>query len=252
VGSAVVRCVGCDLSYLHPQPAAVDSIYEEQYFRAYEDEGLSFPTEGSLRRRYKRRLAQLKLMTGGGSLLEVGVGHGAFLDAAQQQGWNVLGVDVSRFASAYVQRTYGIHVHCGPLSEAGIPGGSIDVVHMSHVLEHLSEPVETLRTIRNVLRTGGLLAIEVPNELDELSVKLREIAGSPRQYDVPSTHLIFFTPQTLIKTVTSAGFVVKRCRTLRDLADGSFLRRSVKAAAALIERPFHMSPLIELLAEKQT
>jgi SAM-dependent methyltransferase len=226
-------------------------MYEAEYFRAYEDEGVSFPTEGRLRRRYRRRLKHLKSIAGVGSLLEIGVGHGAFLEAAQKQGWNVIGVDVSRFACEYVQRTYGIHVYCGSLSDAGIPPSSIDAVHMSHILEHLGEPVGTLNAVRRLLRPGGVLAVEVPNELDTLAVRLKELAGSQTPYSVRSTHLIFFTPRTLIKTVAAAGFVIRSCRTLRDLADGSLLRRGVKAAAALVERPFDMSPLIELIAEKK-
>jgi len=251
-GSQVVRCLACNLSYLFPKPTSVDGVYEEEYFRAYEAKGVPFPTEGLLRPRYTRRLSELKSLTGGGTLLEIGVGHGAFLQSAQQQGWEVIGVEISRYAAEYVRRTYGINVHCGALSEAGLSADSVDVVHMSHVLEHLREPLAMLQSVKRLLRVGGVLAIEVPNELDTLVVKLRDAVGSPRPYAVRSTHLLFFSPRTLISTVAAAGYAVRKCRTLRNLSDRSFLRRGAKSAAALVERPLGMAPLIELFAQKET
>jgi 2-polyprenyl-3-methyl-5-hydroxy-6-metoxy-1,4-benzoquinol methylase len=189
-------------------------------------------------------------MTGLGTLLEIGVGHGAFLNAAREAGWNIIGVDVSHYAAEYVRRTYGITVHRGLLSDVGVPPGSIDVVHMSHVLEHLADPISILQTIRHVLRPGGVLAIEVPNELDSLLVRLRDSVGLLRPYQVPSTHLLFFTPKTLVETVRRAGYGIRTCRTLRDLAEGSAVRRSAKVIASLIERSLGMAPLIELIAQK--
>src|SRR5688500_13555296 len=130
-GSQVVRCAGCDLSYLFPRPASFDGVYEEDYFRSYEKMGMVFPTEGEIRPRYIRRLNHLRSITGGGTLLEIGVGHGAFLQSARQQGWKVLGVDISHYAAEFVRQTHGISVHRGTLAEAGLPPESIDAVHMS-------------------------------------------------------------------------------------------------------------------------
>jgi 2-polyprenyl-3-methyl-5-hydroxy-6-metoxy-1,4-benzoquinol methylase len=249
-GSQVVRCAACDLSYLFPRPTSFDGVYEEDYFRAYEKMGMTFPTEGEIRPRYIQRLNQLRSITGGGTLLEIGVGHGAFLQSARQQGWKVLGVDISHYAAEYVQNTHGISVHRGTLAEASLPAESIDAVHMSHVLEHVPQPVEMMLAIKSLLRPGGVLAIEVPNELETLLVRIREGVGAARAYSVQSTHLQFFSPKTLVHTATRSGYVIRSCRTERDLADGSAIRRGAKVIANLVERPLDMAPLIELLAQK--
>ena len=59
--------------------------------------------------------------------------------------------------------SFGITVHVGPVEEAPIEEGSLDFVHMSHVLEHLDQPVTTLRRVARRRRPGGRLYVETPN-----------------------------------------------------------------------------------------
>ncbi len=68
-----------------------------------------------------------------------------------------------------------------------------DLVSLSHVLEHLPEPVATLQTIRRDLLTpDGVLLLEVPNFYAHDSYEL--------------AHLACYTPHTLREVVGQAGF----------------------------------------------
>lgn len=68
-----------------------------------------------------------------------------------------------------------------------------DLVSLSHVLEHLSDPLGTLRTIRGQLLTeNGFLLIEVPNFYAHDSYEL--------------AHLTCFTAHTLQETIRQAGY----------------------------------------------
>jgi 2-polyprenyl-3-methyl-5-hydroxy-6-metoxy-1,4-benzoquinol methylase len=70
-----------------------------------------------------------------------------------------------------------------------------DLVSLSHVLEHLPDPVGTLRTIREQLLTeDGLLLIEVPNFYAHDSYEL--------------AHLACYTPHTLQEVVRQSGFEI--------------------------------------------
>jgi 2-polyprenyl-3-methyl-5-hydroxy-6-metoxy-1,4-benzoquinol methylase len=70
--------------------------------------------------------------------------------------------------------------------------GTFDLVTLSHVLEHLPDPVGTLQLIRREwLAADGLVLVETPNLYGHPSFELG--------------HLAVFTPQTLRSALTSAG-----------------------------------------------
>jgi len=247
-GATVVRCTGCGLDYIRPRPVEVDGVYEEDYFRAYQDAGMVFPTESILHPRFAARLRAVERIRGRGRLLEIGVGHGGFLHHAATQGWDVLGVELSAYAAAHVRDRYRLNVLHGSVESAQLPGSAFDMVHLSHVLEHLLDPIGALRKIRTVLAPGGVLAIEVPNELENLHVRLRRLFGGPAPYPVRCTHITFFQPSTLQQMLERAGYRVTRVSTMRDATDPGAWRGLVKRAAGAIETPLGLGPLIEAFA----
>jgi predicted SAM-dependent methyltransferase len=91
------------------------------------------------------------------------------------------------------------------------------VVHANHVLEHLPEPVATLRAVHRLLRPGGELVVEVPQDLttpimDRIWSRLHPGAFPPRQQ---TYHLVFFSAKGLRTAVRRAGFVVARLENVR-------------------------------------
>jgi SAM-dependent methyltransferase len=224
-------------------------MYEDEYFRAYQTAEISMPAEADALRRY-----QARLVTSGGRsrpprVLDIGVGHGGFLGLARREGWDALGVDVSDHAATEAKERYGVEVIHGTLESARFPGGHFDLVHLSHVLEHLPDPPGTLREIRRILAPSGRVVIEVPNELENLQVRIFDMLRLPRRrYPVPSTHLYFFSPGTLAAVIISAGLRPARVTTFRDVSDRRRWRRLVKRTVGMLERPFGNAPLIEAVA----
>src|SRR5262249_832257 len=84
----------------------------------------------------------------------------------------------------------------------------MDVVHISHVLEHVRSPRRTLSAVRRLLRSGGHLIVETPNAATIWAPLLREYSWS---LDLPR-HLYHFTVDTLRRLATDSGFVVRRVR----------------------------------------
>jgi SAM-dependent methyltransferase len=153
-------------------------------------------------RRTMSRLAQAKLC--GHRLLEIGVGSGALLQAARDQGFEVTGCDLSRAICERVERL-GIGVHCGRLEE--LQGKArFDVMVMNHVLEHVHDPVALLGEVRRLLAPGGLVHICVPN-VACWEARLRGWT-SYEPY-----HLTYFTPATLKYAVTSSGLLLEQLFT---------------------------------------
>jgi len=57
----------------------------------------------------------------------------------------------------------GAQVETGDADKLAYPAEAFDVVVMTEVLEHLSDPVLALSQIRQVLKVGGWMLITVPN-----------------------------------------------------------------------------------------
>jgi 2-polyprenyl-3-methyl-5-hydroxy-6-metoxy-1,4-benzoquinol methylase len=244
-GAAVVRCRRCGLVFVSPRPAEPEKAYEQPYFDAYAMAGQVQVGEAHVDRQ-GRRLR--RVAPGPGRLLEIGVGHGGFLRQAREQGWDAVGLDVSQWAAAEVSSRVGVPVIVGTVADAGFSSGAFDLVHMSHVLEHVPDPLALLGDVKRVLKPSGHVIIEVPNELENLYTWWRLRSRTARPYPVPSTHLWFFSARTLQRAVRAAGFEIDGARTFRDVSDARPLRRLGKRIVSAVERLVDRAPLIEVIA----
>ena len=190
-----------------------------------------------------------------GSLLEVGCGSGTFLAAAHASGWTVFGIDVSRWAAARIEEQYGIRVEVGDIETAAIPSRPVDVVHLSHVLEHVDEPRRALDRLCSILRPGGRLVVEVPNELfctyDRLRwLLLRRIGSSVTPYN---PHLFFFTAFSLKSLLEACGLnVISICTERRNEDDQSRfpLGATIKKLIYKVENWTRTGPNIVITAQR--
>jgi SAM-dependent methyltransferase len=136
-----------------------------------------------------------------GRMLDVGCGDGWVLKLARELGWNEEGVDFDRRAVDLVRRK-GLRVRHGRLADQCYPDDSFDLVLMSHVIEHVHDPLGTLREIRRVLRRGGTLTVTTPNAG---SWGHRHFGRDWRGLE-PPRHLRIFNADSLSALVKRAGF----------------------------------------------
>ncbi|HXH06226.1 MAG TPA: class I SAM-dependent methyltransferase [Vicinamibacterales bacterium] len=245
----IVGCRRCGLRSVWPIPSPEDlallytPLTEQQYVSAglgYIG-GIDTPPE-----RLKLRLERLERRTRAPrSLLDVGVGSGAFISEAIRRGWHAIGTEFSESTANAVRRRYSVEVWVGELPDLDLPRESFDVVHMNHVLEHVRDPVRTLRAAGQLLKPLGILVIEVPQEFRDLAFVVRRLFGKPSFYLMPSQHLWFFEPTTIRNVTEGAGLVVERIETFR--AGKGVVRRVV----GLMEKSLGRGPLIELWAHRR-
>jgi SAM-dependent methyltransferase len=135
-------------------------------------------------------------------VLDVGCGDGAFLALAQACEWEVLGVEPDPKA-ARLAHARGLPVVEGGLDSLGDDHAStFDVLTLSHVIEHVHEPVATLRQCLHLLKPGGRLWIETPNAD---SRGHQQFGGCWRGLEAPR-HLVLFNPSSLRLALHEAGF----------------------------------------------
>lgn len=153
----------------------------------------------------------------GQRLLDIGCGNGAFLYRARSAGWDVVGVDVDPNAIE-LARKKGLHVFLGRIEELTLEGNQFDVITLSHVIEHVHSPIETLRACYRLLKRGGYIWIDTPN----LNSEGHRLFGRNWRGLEPTRHLVLFNHRSLQFALQKAGFSGFEIEPYRPLCDSIF------------------------------
>lgn len=209
----IVQCGDCQTVYLRTRltKEAMRKLYQ-----SYADEGSHMALPKSLEDAEKSGLARKKFLNEilafiqpGGEFLDVGCGWGGFLLNARNNGFQPRGIELTRRCVAYAKDNLGIPVVDTQLEDTEITPGSLSVVTMNHVLEHLPEPRKALKKVIDSLKPGGMYCGIVPNFQSACSTN----EGENWYWLDPFYHYTHFTPATLKRALESAGFVVERIYT---------------------------------------
>jgi SAM-dependent methyltransferase len=228
-----LRCSCCGVVYL--ERTMPNSELETFYNTSFE------VNRDSQARKVDRQggplLAMLgRLLPDKGNLLEIGCSYGHFLGLAQQDGWDVEGIEISRVAADWARQEVGIPVYAGALEDA-LPKLRLpyDAVVILHVLEHVPEPTRFVSQLRQLLRPGGVLLVRTPNS----SSWIASFCGSAWEWLSPPAHICLFTPPSLRFLLEHAGFQVDFLDTQRGDAHNTLFeitRSMAKQAFASAER----------------
>ena len=206
----IARCQVCGLIVTTPAPSReeMSRFYAAAYYG--DSSANRFPAiiERLQKLLYSSRASRSERQNGGrrGRVLDVGCGRGFLLEAFQNRGWEVAGTELSDQAARYARQVLRLPVNTGALEDLNFPANHFDAIVMWHVLEHLADPRPTLREVNRLLKPGGVFFVGVPN-FGGWEARL----GRDKWFhlDVPR-HLVHFTIESLGRTLTEAGFHVRR------------------------------------------
>lgn len=163
------RCCGVIRSGKAFHPDVIGEFYEVEYRSLYSGSKTAgrafFDDQYQTGLRFGRTFLAKIPADRRGSVLEIGCGAGGILKALEDSGWGpVTGVDLG---GDYLEfgRNAGLNLLRGDYRSL-IPAGSQQLVVLSHVLEHLPDPLQALRDVKALIRPGGYLLIEVPGILN--------------------------------------------------------------------------------------
>lgn len=151
-----------------------------------------------------------------GRLLDVGCGGGAFLRRMRKAGWAVAGTEPDAKAAARLAAQEGFPVYSSLEDMIQEREQQFDVIVLSHVIEHLPDPIHTLTQLRSLLSADGRLLLTTPNALSLGS----RIFGSFWRGLEPPRHFNVFSPDSLRQALERAGFLTERMNTDVRLARG--------------------------------
>jgi 2-polyprenyl-3-methyl-5-hydroxy-6-metoxy-1,4-benzoquinol methylase len=170
------------------------------------------------RQRWDKYVCFLRYPGPGAKMLDVGCGNGRVLMQLRSVGWQVSGVEPDPKAAAQAVAA-GLEVKVG-LLEDSLPGAHFDAITMNHVIEHLHDPLETLRRCARVLKPGGIISIATPN----FSAAGHTYFGRNWFALDPPRHLVLFTPDSLRQALRSSGFEPEPKIQPREVAHSMFRR----------------------------
>ncbi len=139
-------------------------------------------------------------------VVDVGSATGDLLSAIRARGNpQVLGIEPSEHAARLARERAGIETITGTLEDAELPSSSVDVMLMSHTIEHLPSPTRTLAEIGRVLTADGILILWLPNAA---SLAAHRLGKWWIGYDAPR-HFHDFTLESLTWLLAGRGFEIR-------------------------------------------
>ncbi|TMJ01392.1 MAG: class I SAM-dependent methyltransferase [Alphaproteobacteria bacterium] len=149
------------------------------------------------------RLAAIKERTQGRRLLDVGCATGFFMEAAADDGFDVRGVEFSTVAISLARPDIRARIVRGDVNTLlARETEKFDVVTAFDIIEHVQNPEQFLRDIREILKPGGVIAISSP-DTDHV---LRYLMRSKWPMLQPMQHTMLFSRRSIATLLERCGF----------------------------------------------
>jgi SAM-dependent methyltransferase len=231
-----IKCDSCGLIYLNPRPASeeMNRIYPDNYY-AYDVKKRRNSLVTAIRNRMeKKKIDTYTEFIGiNADVMDVGCGDGRLLKLMQEFGpkdWRLFGIDINENALK-LAREAGFEVELARLENFDAGDKLFDLLTLFQVIEHVPDPRIMLQKMFDLLKPGGIVAIETPNlsGMDYYLFKRRYWGG----YHFPR-HFTLFTPVTLSQMMEKVGYDVLRreamlspvfwIHSMHNIADDIFLK----------------------------
>jgi len=258
----IVECSECQLKFLNPRinQTGYNLLYKEDYYTkgtgAAGDPYKDYASEKMIYFTSKWKFLE-SIYSSKGSVLDIGASMGHFLKVGEDFGWKVSGLDLSQWAADYAKETFNLDVFVGTLENyiSNNNTKKFDVITSFHTLEHLSNPLETVKLMNSLLKPGGLIMLEVPNQFNDLFVKLTlpYQKFKAKQANPTIVHTYFFKVKILKKVVEQCGFEIVNLITWRKgypIYGKNKFTRYLKEGLYTFGNLFYMGDIIEITARK--
>jgi 2-polyprenyl-3-methyl-5-hydroxy-6-metoxy-1,4-benzoquinol methylase len=200
--------------------------YEAQYHAPYIDQGKAIHPHqllhfADLMTARLRRFGEKDL-----KFLDVGCSTGRALQLARTMGFDATGLDFSRWATEHCAKL-GFVTRLGSLINQWSEAGLFDIIHCSHTIEHVPDPIAYFQEMYRLLKPRGHLMLSCPNYYSLPRLLLRE-----KWIWCLDSHLWQFTAWQVRKLLVAQGFEIVFSRTHHGSSPNNFWKKKALDLAA--------------------
>ena len=215
----IVRCKSCKVAFTHPfltkkeyedfhnsHQVVFNGAGDEETVQDYLDnkelywERLGFN---------KRLLFFRSIHPAAKNILDIGCGAGFMLDFLSNNDYKVAGIELSPWGHQIATKKLGLDVKNSRIEDLDPPRTKFDIITMYDVIEHTTQPSETLRSIRKWLAKDGKIVMNLPN-LDSF---ISRAAGKHWNKLTPPDHTFHFNKPSITYLLNRSGFKVLNVAT---------------------------------------
>jgi 2-polyprenyl-3-methyl-5-hydroxy-6-metoxy-1,4-benzoquinol methylase len=207
-GYTLDRCNSCGLAFVTnpPTPAELERFYsfDSGYHVDFRDDQDEIANRFELAERQYAAIARHHDV---GRCLDIGAAAGFFVKTAADNGWDAHGIELSKDTSQLARERYGVDVTSTRLEDTAFEPESFDAITLWDVIEHVPDPLDTMRRVAALLKPGGVVGIITPN-LDGLFARASyHVARLIHQWPAvePPAHLSQFSVESLTKLLHAVG-----------------------------------------------
>jgi 2-polyprenyl-3-methyl-5-hydroxy-6-metoxy-1,4-benzoquinol methylase len=200
-----LKCPECSIVFIYPKPnenQLEEDVYNENYFyypplKWYQKIVYSIYFYKDYAQWVNSEFLDKK------KLLDAGCGQGEFMHTMRRSNWDVYGTEFNPYLVEMLKKEFGTEkIYTVSQYEQGMIKEKFNAITFWHVIEHLSTPVPTLESARNLLNEKGIVFIELPNA-DSLVLSL--FKNNYTWLRIPD-HVYYYSPLTLTNLLKKAGF----------------------------------------------
>ena len=168
-----VKCKKCDLIFANPMADNNElSKYYSNYSntKKYEGYNLKSVAKQNFKRIDKlskneifKEAKYISYFNNNGNFLDIGSGLGLGLAYAQKLGFKLYATEFDQNAIDFINTNFDADCFFGDLKNAKYPNNFFDLIHVSHVIEHVTDLDEFITEIKRVLKKGGFVCIGTPD-----------------------------------------------------------------------------------------
>jgi len=200
---SLIKCSSCGLIRVSPMPNPQEKKKNSQsIYSSIEYRERYFKDKRFFTRWFKAKFKIIeRLKPEKGKILDVGCSYGFFLEVAKRRGWDIYGIEIDPITGGYTKDKFGDKIFIGELENSHFEMHYFDVITLWDVIEHVVNPVDFLKTVKNYLKPSGIICIQTPN----IESYISKLKNKNWDWLTPGDHLYFFSPRTLHKTLKLVG-----------------------------------------------
>lgn len=188
-------------------------FYSKEYWLSYQTDEYGYP---DIRQRSRQDLPErclywlqtlMRYKLAPGKVLELGCAHGGSVALMEWAGFDATGLELSPWVVDFAKKTFDISMLLGPLEDRQIEPASLDAIVLYDVLEHLPDPIATIRHAASLLKEEGIFIIQTPDYIEGKTYG-EMVTDRDRFLDQlkPNEHIYLFNRRSVSKFFRSVGF----------------------------------------------